>query len=247
MIVIIAGMYRSGSTFTFNIARELLDGDVEAVSANTITPAQLERAQGSQRLHLVIKTHHPDQALLDLIYTRQAACICSYRTPEAAVASWIETFGFSFDEAVSTIDDWLAWHHRLCYPVLNIAYPTIEDRPQRTILMIQRYLSGFINKERARELNQKYGKARLKQMCDTMREDGDSVNIGFSFYDPVSFFHRRHITSVERRVIGNMLTAQQVNAVRFRLANYVGADGEYRPGVGVGLSAKPSGQTMSTN
>jgi hypothetical protein len=229
MIVIIAGMYRSGSTFTFNIARELLDGEVETVAANAIRPSQLERARGSQRLHLVIKTHQPDQALLDLIGMGQAVCICSYRTPEAAVASWMDTFGFSFEEAVNTISDWLAWHHRFCYPVLNIAYPTIEDRPQRTILLIQRHLLGGINKKRTRELYEKYDKARMKRTYDAMRDDGDSVNIGFSYYNPVTFFHRHHVSSVEHRIIGNTLNAQQVNAVRFRLAKYVGADGEYRP------------------
>lgn len=226
MIVIIAGMYRSGSTFTFNIAREILQGAVDVLSANSVTAAELVRAQ--QR-HLVIKSHLPDDALVEMINSGQAVCVRTYRKPEEAVASWIDTFGYSFEDSVKAIRGWMDRHHSAHCDALNIPYEMIEERPLSAILMIQYYLFGRINRPQARELNARYNKAQIKQRCDAMVDNADNVNIGFSYYNPETFFHRRHVSSVTKRTVSNTLNATQIAEVREAFANYVDADGEYKP------------------
>lgn len=226
MIVIIAGMYRSGSTFTFNIAREILEGAVDVLSANSVTAAEQIRAQVR---HLVIKSHLPDDALVAMINSGQAICIRTYRKPEEAVASWMDTFGYSFEDSLKAICGWMDRHHSAHCDALNIPYEMIEDRPLSAILMIQYYLYGRINRPQARELNKRYNKAQIKQRCDAMLDNADNVNIGFSYYNPETFFHRRHVSSVTRRTVSNTLSAAQIAAVREAFVDYVDADGEYNP------------------
>jgi hypothetical protein len=130
MIVIIVGMYRSGSTFTLNIAREILEGAVDVLSANSVTAAELVRAQ---ERHLVVKSHLPNDALVEMINSGQAVCIRTHRKPEEAVASWMDTFGYSFDDSIKEIRSWLQQHHAVHCDALNIPYEMIEDRPLKAI------------------------------------------------------------------------------------------------------------------
>ena len=139
MIVAIAGMYRSGSTFSFNIAREILGntGDVIAVSDNSLPPGFAGNAG-----HLVMKTHAPDSQLTALIAGQAISCICTYRKPEDAVASWVRTFGGTPEAGVAIVESWLAWHVQVSDRVLNISYEQIESDPLGVIGRIQRYLTG---------------------------------------------------------------------------------------------------------
>lgn len=226
MIVVIAGMYRSGSTFSFNIARESLVGAVDVLSDNSVTEAQVARSQGR---NLLVKAHLPDSGLMAMIGDGRAACICTYRKPEEAVASWMDAFGFSFEESVNTIHDWLIWHSSFNVPVLNIAYETIEDRPIRAILLIQRYLIGHIDKQQARRLRLEYDKARVKKEYDSLSESDETVNIGISHYNATTFFHRRHVSSVSKREISKTLNSTQIANVRQQLGKYVDAEGMYTP------------------
>lgn len=237
MIVVIAGMYRSGSTFTFNIVRESLAGEIDVMSANSVTEAQVARSQGR---NLLVKAHLPDSGLMAMIEDGKAACICTYRKPEEAVASWMDAFGFSFEESVNTIHDWLIWHTSLNAPVLNIAYETIEDRPNRAILLIQRYLSGHIDKQESRRLRLEYDKARVKKEYDSLSESAETVNIGISYYNSTTFFHRRHVSSVSKREISKTFNSTQIADVRQQLGKYVDAEGMYRPAGTQNLSVWPS-------
>lgn len=237
MIVVIAGMYRSGSTFSFNIARESLVGAVDTLADNTVTQAQLDRAHDR---NLVVKAHLPDKALIEMIGDGTAACICTYRKPEDAVASWMDAFGFGFDESVKVIRDWLEWHHSLQYPILNIPYETIEDRPLRAILLIQRYLTGHINRTAARRLQKQYEKSRVKQEYDALTDENGAVNIGFSYYNPTTFFHRRHVTSIAKREISETLDPAQVGMVRQVLRKYVDSAGRFTPSPMPSVRVRPS-------
>jgi hypothetical protein len=217
MIVIIAGMYRSGSTFSFNIVRESLDGEVDVISDNSVPADRLLQSPGR---HLLVKAHLPDPALMELIADGRAKCICTYRKPEEAVASWMEAFGFSFESSVETIRQWLEWRRTLTVPILNIAYETIEDHPLRSILLIQRYVLGHVARSQARELRQRYDKAQLKQEYDALTEGDDTVNIGMSYYNAKTFFHRKHISSADKRDVSTTLNSEQIAIARSAFGEY---------------------------
>ena len=237
MIVVIAGMYRSGSTFSFNIARESLVGAIDVLSANAVSAIQMEQSAGQ---HLLVKAHLPDHALMGKVLDGSAACICTYRKPEEAIASWMDTFGFGFDESMKTIHDWLEWHRTVHCPILNIPYEMIEDRPLRAILVIQRYLMGHVDKRAARRLRLEYDKAHVKKAYDYLSESDETVNIGISHYNVKTFFHRRHVSSVEKRETSKTLNLAQIANVRRQLGKYVDSEGIYRPAGTQNLSVWPS-------
>jgi hypothetical protein len=227
MIVIVGGMFRSGSTFSFNIARELLAsrGGVAVAAVNSLEEAV---AGHSGYENLVIKTHAPDLQVTGLIARKELPCICTYRNPEDAIASWMKIFGFNLDESVTAIKGWLKWHQQILPYVLNISYETIDRRPLRAILEIQTYLVGWPRFLEAVRLWRKYSKTRLKEKYDRLKEGDNTKDIGFSYYDDETFFHRRHISSVASNSADAELSSEQLAFIRTQLKEFVDPDGNYR-------------------
>jgi hypothetical protein len=214
MIVVIAGMFRSGSTFTFNIARELLHGDIRTLSTNSVSTDDMDWAANK---HLVIKSHGPDNQIIEMIRSGQAKCIITYRLPEEAVASWIDTFGGTFEDALNVVKGWLEWHQHFDAPALYIPYECIEAHPRRGILRLQHYIQGRTDRPHARQLIARYSKAAVKTKFDALQEGPTTVNIGFSYFDPVTFFHRKHVTMLGRRSPSLTLSLEQIEAVQAQL------------------------------
>ena len=103
MIVFIAGMPRSGSTFSFNIVRRLLEarGSVYQEPTDDILGA-LERA--GDATHLLLKAHQADDVTLALIKIGAVKAVCTVRKPEDAIASWMTTFGFTLAESLDATE-----------------------------------------------------------------------------------------------------------------------------------------------
>jgi len=80
MIVFVAGMPRSGSTFSFNVAREILSlrGTVYHEYSHTLTEV-VARSAGAD--HILWKDHSTDEASMRLIELGAASVICTFRKP----------------------------------------------------------------------------------------------------------------------------------------------------------------------
>ncbi|HEX6705406.1 MAG TPA: hypothetical protein VF169_11650 [Albitalea sp.] len=226
MIVIIAGMPRSGSTFSFNIARELLQarGTTAWASDNSLPP-QAERPRVD---HFILKSHQPDPQVCNLISSGQAKAICTYRKPEDAVASWAGTFGFSVSDSIASILGWLRWHAGQT-GTSDIDYRTIESDPLAVIIAIQACLLGSVEEQEARRLLERHNKRATYAKVVHMEKGVRMVDIGFSYYDPESFLHRGHVRSEQPLVAEDTLSAGEFAQVREALAPFVGTDGLYRP------------------
>ncbi len=224
MIVAIAGMPRSASTFSFNIARELLGdtGSVVAISDNTLNPELAGDAD-----HLIIKTHNPDQPLMDMIAGKTIPCLCTYRKPEDAIASWVRTFGGTAESATAIVESWLKWHVILHDKVLNLSYEQIETNQLDTITRIQLYLTGREDLSQAEKLNETYQKSALKDRTDALQKNDDTTDIGFSYYDNKTFFHRRHISSIRSIAAEDEFSPSQISTIRNQLIKYIDSNGNY--------------------
>jgi len=99
MIVCILGMPRSGSTFSFNIARELLTarGTVHQASCSDLHPVL---AAAPRVDHFLMKGHWPGDATINSIISGEARAVCTVRKPEDAIASWMTAFGFPLEQAI---------------------------------------------------------------------------------------------------------------------------------------------------
>ena len=95
-------MIRSGSTFSFNIVREILAqaGTVEISFANSIDPSVFCRAENQ---HFILKTHSPDEDILVRIKNGSMPCVCTIRRPEDSIASFIRTFGFPLELGIESV------------------------------------------------------------------------------------------------------------------------------------------------
>lgn len=227
MIVLVAGMYRSGSTFSFNVVRELLAarGGVLGHAVDSLGPALFS----PDHAHLILKSHAPDEFCTELVRLGAIRCVCTYRKPEDSIASWMRAFDFGLDDSIHRLRSWLVWHQRMAPYCLNVEYEQLDSRPFLAVLRVQHWLLGRYAPIAAWRLRCRYDKRRLKHEYDELENSGDVSDIGFSYYDRETFFHRRHISSVRSAVAGDLLTKPDVQRIRDELASYVDADGRYRP------------------
>ena len=128
MIVFLAGMQRSGSTFAFNVARDILERrgcTYHEASADII--GALSRAENVE--HILLKAHDAGPICISLARQGAFGTVCTVRRVEDAVASWIETFGFSETEAIEHMRTWIALYREIRNSALTIPYTLIDRRP----------------------------------------------------------------------------------------------------------------------
>jgi hypothetical protein len=219
-------VHRSGSTFSFNIAREHLQrvGRVVVAVADSFDGA----IWSPEGVHSIIKGHAPADSVTRGIQTGYIRCICTIRKPEDAIASFMHTFGFDLEQLIGQAANWLAWYSRVASRVLTIQYQLIDEFPATAISLIDRYLTGDSCENRSEILAKKYSKSLLKLQLDGLQENSHTTNIGFSYYNKETLFHRRHISSVVSRSAEDVLSAADVQRIRTALSTYVNRNGDLR-------------------
>jgi hypothetical protein len=233
MIVLVAGMPRSGSTLIYNIAREFLSarGDVEFILSNSLS-FSAEKSTSRDK-SVLIKSHAPDQAITELILSGQILCICTIRRPEDAIASWLNAFRFSLEDSLLHFEAWLKWHNYISKYSLNIGFDQIEKQLPATAMQIGNYLFGSISSDEVAIVSTKYSKdevyKRSNELVGTGRDD--VIDCGFSFYERDTLFHRRHVTSIIPRRAEEMLSSDQLAKIRLYLSVYLDSDGNYCTGL----------------
>lgn len=216
MIVVAGGMIRSGSTFTFNIARELLalEGSLEWDTANSL----IKSVDGYN--NYLLKSHNPDVDIIGGILAGDICCICTIRRPDEAIASWMRTFGFSFEHGLSTIVTWLEWYSKVEKNVLTIPYFSVEETPRMVILDIAKYLNINCEASFCDDITERYDKSKIKLKYDNLKKEDGTIDLGFSYYDPETFFHRRHISTIRNKETALELTSDQNQRLRESVMGY---------------------------
>lgn len=225
MIVFVAGMQRSGSTFAFNVARDVLmaRGDVHQEVSGDVA-ATLSRAGGTR--HVLMKAHSADAPTLALARHGAFRTIITVRRIEDAAASWIGTFGWSEAQTVEHLRAWLALYTELRDTALVVPYAELDRRPWRAAWRIGRSISPDMGVLEARRIARRHGKAAVKRRTDAMARDASDVqDIGFSYYDQATYFHRRHVSSLRSRPAEARLPPDQIARLRAALAPDIAAAG----------------------
>ena len=217
MVLFIGGMPRSGSTFTFAVAREILlmSG---SVYAQTGADYVLANASAGAAQHLILKAHNADDFLIDEIQNGRFRCICSVRSLEDAGASWIETFDFSVEQTIIDMRIWVAMYLKVANSCLTISYDDIENRPQITVAKIAEYLEIPLRRDQAASIASTYSKETVKQRTDALSEDDPMVrNAGFTWFDINTFFHRRHVSGLAHRPASQRISAIDLERLKSAL------------------------------
>ncbi len=226
MIVLISGMQRSGSTFSFNIARELLEarGLVHKEPANSLISI-IENSDCSD--HVIQKSHDIDEMTIRLLRLGALKSVCSVRKPEDAIASWMTTFQFSLQDSITHMISWIGMFHRIRHQSLIIPYELIEKRPARAAWKISQYLCPDASVKEVSIVVRKFSRARVKGMTDTLQLDNDGIkDIGFSYYDENTFFHRRHVGKSVGQKAENIIGKDEVIIIRDSLRPWVDDEGD---------------------
>ena len=96
VILLVAGMQRSGSTFAFNVARDVLRARgrlYQEAPAEADIAGAIARAANAE--HVLIKAHTANPLAVALTRRGVVRAICTTRRIEDAAASWMEAFGWS--------------------------------------------------------------------------------------------------------------------------------------------------------
>lgn len=218
VIVFVAGMQRSGSTFAFNVARELLRARGRThQEATPDVAAALERSCDAK--HLLLKAHHADPHTIALARHGALRTIITVRRIEDAAASWMETFHRSEAETIECLRTWLRLYAQLRDVALLLPYAQIDRRPWLAAWRIARFLCPDAGVPEVARITRKYAKAEVKKHTDALKADGKGVtNLSFSYFDEATFFHRRHISGLQSRPAEQRIPSEQIARILADLA-----------------------------
>ena len=141
VIVLLAGMQRSGSTFAFNVARDVLRarGRVyQEAPAEADVVGALARAGDAE--HVLVKAHEADPLTISMVWHGAVRVVCTMRRIEDAAASWMEAFGWSEAETVEYLRAWLTLYARLRGAALLVPYAQLDRRPWLAAWRIAHFL-----------------------------------------------------------------------------------------------------------
>ena len=217
MIVLVNGMVRSGSTWSYNVVLELLrraHPDEIVYGGFSETPVEfLTRAPKSAR-HVAIKCHRLDRAARTLAQSGAARVVFTMRDPWDATASGMRAFGVSFAEALGNVALGLEAmrFHRETGTAVIVPYVEMSRRPEAAILRIARYLLGRgvpagLVAEVAAETS-----------FERMREKAAAI-VG-KRQDRATLLYRNHVSDGASGYGRACLTPRQVEAVARRVAKY---------------------------
>jgi hypothetical protein len=167
--------------------------------------------------HLILKNHNPDVLCQQLITMGAMKGICSVRNTYEAIESCIDVFGYSVDQCIELLSIWKNSFDKIKDYSLNINFSDIERDPYNVILGVSRYLDISISSADASEIMRKFEKNSVMKYSNNLKPCADDVvDIGFSYYDKNTLFHRRHVRekktvhldNVQRKYIDKHLSWQ---------------------------------------
>ncbi len=232
MIVFIGGMQRSGSTFSFNIVRETLRRRASVYQETTphvLSAVEQAATKTPQATHVVIKAHSIDEPSLAVLRMGGIRAICTVRRPEDAIASYIDVFGVSFEAALEECHEWLRIYEQIRSFALTIDYRLIERFSLWAAWRIARYVCPSVMLAEVVSTWKRHRKSVVKAVTDIMEPNNPEVrDIGFSYYDIKTFYHRRHVSSIRPRLAKATLSDAQISDIRRRLQGYLRPHGNIK-------------------
>jgi hypothetical protein len=200
MVVLCDGMLRSGSTWSFNVALNLIrrcDQNRKTFGFFNEDPAVLVAAARPRASHLVIKSHKLDLSAYELCRTRRIQAIYTWRHPYDVVVSSMRIFGRSVDHWIGAIRNTLRiWSfHRETGDACIIPYETIVQEPSAGIERIASYLGLRVGPEEVSEIAYQVSLEQLKDFSRHIDELEPSrvVRKDGCCYDRETLLHKNHI------------------------------------------------------
>ena len=232
-VLLITGMFRSGSTWVFNVVARLLEAaypnaTVYCCANDSVTRA---RAAAPDADFIVMKGHRLDDEGLACIRRKRVKVVHTVRDPMDALRSGMRVFpgladGLGLIRRSFDIHDVIVSTGHGCV----IFYDDIERDPAGLVTGIATHLDVSIEPTVRDAIVTSLRRDVVKKFTDAMATDRDGqekarelVDIGFSYYDSKTLFHRSHVSAPQDRAPD--LTPAQTAEVIDALHPYVDDSG----------------------
>lgn len=194
--ILVGGMVGSGSTFLFNVVREILAADTRYRTFATYSDEWHPRFADAQ--HVAIKSHWGIRALVPPAADGTLLPVVSVRHPGDAVCSDMERFGFAFDFAVRRVALSLKFAD-LLRPLETTVLFRYEDRftgNPRTATLLAGIFGVKLSPQALAAISEKYDAAHISDYADRLdavpglMRSADNPNDAWC---PTTQIHRGHI------------------------------------------------------
>jgi len=226
-LIICAGLYSSGSTWLFNIVAEIerLKAPALKVAAvyGEMLDDKLEREAAGAEV-VVLKTHIPDAAMRLVAARTGTPVILSIRPPHDGVASLMQRFGFSFDDAAQMVEKSCAAILRLI-PVCRPLILRYEDRfttGTEGIERIAAHLGRELTDGELRSLSNKLSSQTVAAFIAGLTANGyfnDRTPFAFQCHPPTQW-HPNHVGDGAVGKYASVLSGQQIAIVSERTGEF---------------------------
>ena len=184
-------MPRSGSTWSFNVCRLLLEGRRLRYAGyeEHLSSIYAEIAEHDA----VVKSHGLDELGDALLAHGQCKAIYTRRAPEDAVASCMQMFGMTFESALErvahSVELWQSW--RSFEGVVAVDYATILEAPVQQIERISAHIEVHAAPSRIETIAHRLSLDQTKALSDELAQSPAQLN-EHGYHDE-TLLHPSHI------------------------------------------------------
>jgi hypothetical protein len=214
-LILITGLHRSGTTWLFNITRQLLVAarhDFESIYSDELTPEIIKSINNNKSI--IIKTHFPHKNLTekaDLIF----AC---YRKPVDAINSYQKSFNVPLHEAKNTVSKSCRHLMNLEKKVVYFKYEDLFFNKVKTVKKISGLMCLSISDKGVfQSIFNQHTKEKIIQEISQLTENKIiNSNDRIGSYDPIKHWHFNHTRMYDH----NKLTTKEDLFVFMRFADF---------------------------
>jgi hypothetical protein len=199
MLVLCNGMPRSASTWSYNVARELLRlaGTGEVFGGYDENLHRFLRGLPASASHAVLKCHSLDPTGIGLTQLGAAKVIYTWRDVADATASFMAMFDVDFEHTIAVMSSSLDLYRRHCHNgALILSYAEITGHPVASVRKVDVHLHLDLPDDAIAVIAEETSLRKMRERVDKI----GSLDYGHhllrherSSYDPETLLHINHI------------------------------------------------------
>lgn len=203
-VCICNGVIRSGSTWSFNVCRELFQG--EAVRTNRQFGSTYFDGEPLEKFMLqpmsnsamaVIKAHNLGPNALAVVRSGRAKAVCTFRDPRDCIASDLAFMRYPMEVCIMRVSGTLGpvRVYQTTPHILLVRYEDMMKDRLREIRRIAAHLEIAVDDEVVRQVDAKTNMDASRQICGNMRRQPSAglIKIADHLVDPTTHLHENHV------------------------------------------------------
>lgn len=188
------GIPGAGTTWLFNVMREILLRDVDPGTIRAIYSDSLPEADAIQVI--LAKSHIPDATLISAVRAGDVPAVLAVRDPRDCVVSCMERFGYGFQTAVESVRDSAAAIERFMLRTGHEARIYEADLfTLETVTLAARTLGAQLTPDAAQDLLDRWASEAVSQFVAERAAKREMIaNPGAEgdYYDAQTHWHLNH-------------------------------------------------------